>query len=360
MTVYIARENNNIKQAIKRILDAFKDNLDLSKGIFLKPNIVFPVKEESGEITRHCVVTALIEALREIKPDIDIIIGEGTAAGSIPEENFKISGYTALANRLSVKLIDLNTAERIKVNWHYGNLFLPKIALERTYINLPILKKSTAAGISGALKNQKGLLSPGVKKGFHRLGLHKPIAHLNQVVQPGLSILDGNNFFKKNILIGGNSTAEIDHFVSGLLCSEIPEHVDMSMKIGLVQNSYTIAGDKTDNFFGIKIDSPAEVKHFLRVRLWSNPRACSMCRYLFQDVKKISSSNFKYTVRMWLKLIKYSIVGADIIYGSKPSFSGDAKNIICIGNCNKRLAKKMGYRFVPGCPPTKEDMLEYF
>ena len=74
MAVYITKDNDT-KESIRKILEAFKANLDLSKGIFLKPNIVFPVKEKSGEITRHKVVRSLIEILREIDPNVDIIKG---------------------------------------------------------------------------------------------------------------------------------------------------------------------------------------------------------------------------------------------------------------------------------------------
>lgn len=72
MPVFIAKEQNNTKKAVRRIIEAFQDKLDLSKGVFLKPNIVFPVREKSGEITRHAVVRAVIDVLRELNSNVDI------------------------------------------------------------------------------------------------------------------------------------------------------------------------------------------------------------------------------------------------------------------------------------------------
>ncbi len=275
MSVFIAKENKHIKQAIRRIITHFKDNLDFSKGIFLKPNIVFPVKEKSGEITRHKVVKGLIEALREIDPKVDIIIGEGTAAGTDPLENFKISGYSRLAEDMDVPLLNLDEIERIKMKWRHGLLKLPEIAFERTYINLPILKPSSAAIFSGAMKNQKGLLEPKVKKAFHRLGLHNPVAYLNQAIQPDLTIMDGINFFNENVLISGDNTHEIDHLVRKLLGVPEPGYLKTSKEIGVGNDDFTISGEDSEKLGCNRDYQPREHKNVLRLRLWSNPRACN-------------------------------------------------------------------------------------
>ena len=166
--VLITKEEKDIKKSLRKIIETFEEKLDFSKGFFLKPNIVFPVSEKSGQLTRHKVVKGLIEVLREKDSGVEIVLAEGTAAGSNPEENFRISGYSQLASDLGVDLLDLNKVEHVKVKWKHGIIQLPKLAFEKTYINLPILKTSSAAGISGAMKNQKGLLTPNMKKGFHK------------------------------------------------------------------------------------------------------------------------------------------------------------------------------------------------
>ena len=194
MSVFIAKENKHTKQAIRRIITHFKNKLDLSRGIFLKPNIVFPVKEKSGEITRHKVVRGLIEVLREI---------------NVGNDDFTISGEDA-----------------------------EKLGCNRDY-------------------------------------------------------------------------------------------------------------------------QPREHKNFLRLRLWSNPRACSMCRFVFLNLKRFSKHNFIYSTIMKLKLMKYAVTGAEIVFGSKSHLKREYNQVICIGNCTEKLSKEKGYLHVPGCPPTKDDMLRY-
>jgi hypothetical protein len=46
-------------------------------GIFIKPNIVFPLSEKSGLITRHKIVRNLIELLKERYEGVKIVLGEG-------------------------------------------------------------------------------------------------------------------------------------------------------------------------------------------------------------------------------------------------------------------------------------------
>jgi len=359
VTVFVAKENRNIINAIERIVHFFEGELDLKRGVFLKPNIVFPVRDNSGEITRRKVVEAVVEVLRGIDHKVDIVIGEGPAAGTITEENFRVSGYFELARKLKIDIVDIHQSETVPVPWKYGKIRLPRIALEKTYINLPILKRSAAAGFSGAMKNQKGLLRPGLKKGFHRIGLHHPIAYLNQVIQPNLTILDGINAFSDNYFVASQSTCEIDYFIAQVLKIHLPDHV-----------AYSLVGKngKNNNFFGDNIDNAviinrlvetSQFKKFINLRLWNNPKACSMCRFTLMRVKKFPFEDLYYTLQMISRLWKYIILGADIVIGSNPQCQNTKNRIICIGNCTKSFAKKHHGIFIPGCPPTAEDMLRY-
>ena len=360
MTVHLSTGKSDINTKMKEILKAFENRLELSKGVFLKPNIVFPVREKKGEITKLKVIKALITELREIDPKVEIIIGEGTAAGTLPSENFKISGYSKLVKELKVQLLDLNQVEHIKLNWKYGSIQLPKLAFEKTYINLPILKISSAATISGAMKNQKGLLLPNMKKKFHKLDLHAPIAHLNKLVQPDLTIMDGINFFGKNIIISGDNTYEIDSFSIKILKFPKPDYLIIARQIGVGNDDFKIFGGDIKS---IKIRHKYTYKEYrklFKVRIWSNPRACSMCRYVFSRIKRSPMEDIKYTILMYLKILKYAFTGAEIVIGSEPKFEARNKNVICIGNCTKKIAKEKGYKHIPGCPPTKGDMLKYF
>lgn len=358
MAVFVIKEQKNIRKSISEIFNKFEKVIDYTKGFFIKPNIVFPVLPGSGEITRPDVVRAVIEVLRERYGKVDIVIGEGTAAGTIPIDNFKISGFLNLAKELKVELIDLNEVERISMKWKYGLIEFPKIVFERVYINLPILKLSAAAIISGALKNQKGLLSPDMKKKFHKLGLHDPIAQLAKVIQPDLTIMDGFNFFKReNIFIAGDNAYETDGLAIKLLNIDEPEYFKIARENEIGSDDFLL---KEHNSLQLNSNKykVEKYKEYFNIRLWSNPRACSMCRLTLYDIKKCPMKDIKYSLQMYLKLSKYILKGVDFIFGSKPEFEANSKNVICIGDCTKRLAQKKGYKHIPGCPPTKEEMIK--
>jgi uncharacterized protein (DUF362 family) len=356
MTVFVAREKKNTKEAISRIVDAFADKLDLSKGVFIKPNVVFPVKEKSGQITRHRVVKALVELLRERQPGVDIVIGEGVAAGAKAQENFRVSGYSKLADELHVPLLNLDEVERVKVKWGYGFLKLPKLAFEKTYINLPILKRSSAAGFSGAMKNQKGLVLPNMKKAFHKLGLHRPIAELNSAIQPQLTIMDCANFSSEQLFFAADNTYEADQVAFKFLGISEPQYMKIAGELGVGKDDYELVGETIGPATAKKSIEENSDKSFLRLRFRVSPRTCSMCRYLFQDIGRLSLRDMKYRLPVYPKLIYHALKGAEVILGSDHGLLPRSNNVICIGDCTKKLAKEHGYTHISGCPPGLSDL----
>ena len=295
--------------------------------------------------------------IRDRYPGRSIIIGEGTAAGTVPEENFRVSGFRDLASRMGVPLLNLDEVDRVEVPWKFGELSLPKVALESNYINLPILKLSSAAIFSGAMKNQKGLLTPAMKKKFHRLGLHGPIAELTRTVQPTLTIMDGYNFFRKSMLLAGCNVCDIDQASVSLLNIQEPEYLRLACESGLGSRQNVRIGYGRIKPLGKHKVHPA-YKKFLRIRLWSNPRACSMCRLSFHRMRRFSMSDLGMVSQMYAKLAKYAVVGADFVFGSDPTYDPNAHRIVCIGDCTARLAGERGYVHIPGCPPPNDEILK--
>lgn len=357
MAVLLSDGRKNLEDTLHHILDTFITDIDCARGIFIKPNIVFPVSPRSGEITSPSLVKTLISIFRERHSNIDIILGEGVAAGCDPWENFHISGFAKLAHELNVPLLDLHSVERETITWKFGKLGLPRIALERTYISMPILKSSSACVISGALKNQKGLVLPAKKKQFHRLGLHEQIAELNAVVHPSLTIMDCGNFFGRNVLISGDNCGEIDSTACYLLGIDEPIYIQMSRSARVFTTGYSVNGDIINKK---RVTTPPKIKEFKRLgrlRLWSNPQACTMCRYIFHDIQHNILK--RQSLLAGVKLLIQSIKGAEIIMGSNPQWRREYNTVICVGACTRRLAKESGYVYIPGCPPTLKDLDNY-
>ncbi len=357
MSVLLTHGNENLDEAVGQALDTFLAGSDLARGVFIKPNIVFPVRPASGEITSPALVRCLVAALRERHSGVDIVLGEGVAAGCDAQENFRVSGFAALADELGVPLVDLDGAERVTVEWQFGRLALPRAALERIYISLPILKPSSACVISGALKMQKGLLLPGVKKQFHRMGLHEPIAALNAAVRPDLSILDGSNFFGPGALIAGDNCGEIDATACRLLGIAEPEHVRLTRAAGVFADGFAVTGDAIH--LQHATDRPAwkEYKQMGRLRLWSNPQACTGCRYIFHEIRRslLRPDHLPGKAR----LLAHALQGAEIVMGKNPNWRREYRTVICVGACTRRVAEEGGYLFIPGCPPALEDFYNH-
>jgi len=228
--------------------------------------------------------------------------------------------------------------------------------LERTYINLPILKPSSACVISGALKNQKGLVLPDIKKKFHCQGMHAQIAELNAVVKPALTIVDGSRFFGRRVLISGDNCGEIDATLCNLLGIDEPEHVKLSRQAGVFAPGYRIEGHLAPSKRASSQLKIREFKRLGRLRLWSNSWACTMCRYLFHEVKQDALN--PRDLRAKARLFAHSVKGAEIVIGSHPQWRRQYGTVICVGNCTRRVAKEGGYPFVPGCPPTLQDLYD--
>ncbi len=357
MSVLIVGRRQQLKDAIHTILDRYEPDLDWSRGVFLKPNIVFPAKPDSGLITPPSLVRAFIRALRERQADLDIVMGDGVAVGRDPEENFRVSGYAELAREANIPLVDLHAAACRAVPWKFGELDLPSLALDRVYISLPILKHSSACVLSGALKNQKGLLAPEMKKQFHRLGLHEHIAELNHAVRPALTILDCSRFFGGHVLISGGNCGEIDATACRLLDIEEPEHVRLSRKAGLFADGFSVEGEKVPLRRLAARPKASEAKRMGRLRLWSNARACTGCRAIFRDARVDMLRPHRVAAKR--KLLSHSMRGAEIVMGADPTWRKDYDTVICVGSCTKRLAVENGYIHSPGCPPTLDDLYEH-
>lgn len=169
--------------------------------ILLKPNLVnaspFPV-------TTHPDFTeAVIHAVRA-HTDAPIIIGEGCGDRDMETDDvFEALGYTDLAARTGVGLLDLNKAELIKVANPQCTVFpefwLPEITTTSAIVSLPVLKAHSMTGITGTLKNMMGVAPAphyhgpgGWKKSAFHVRLHRAIRELNRYVTPHLTIMDGS------------------------------------------------------------------------------------------------------------------------------------------------------------------------
>lgn len=141
----------------------------LKNRVAMKPNITVPAESDSGIVTHPDFVAGMVDYFREMGTSIeDIVIAEG--GGSRPphdmDKHFGQSGYTAMAQRRGVRLVNMNWDERIPVHLPQAEI-LKEIGIAKTvkdddtlFINVPKCKTHNLAVTTLSMKNLMGTITP--------------------------------------------------------------------------------------------------------------------------------------------------------------------------------------------------------
>lgn len=377
MSVYIGKVGNydlkDIESSIRESLSTLKINLEDKKTAFLKPNIVIPAKPDSAIITHPSVVEALVNVLRE-RGLKDIIIGEGVGVGQNSEEAFQVSGYKKLAEKMNLKLVDLDNEERVNIEWKHGAIGIPKVVLDcDIYVNLPKIKTHGQTTVTLSMKNQKGLLLPSDKRKFHKeFGLHEPLVDLTRIISPDIVVVDGIQGMegegplrgKKRdigVIVIGSNMVEVDSVCSGIIGIEPVEvvHLKKAANAGLGSLDPEVKGTPLEQVRTKFEEANEEYGHVLKIYSWRNPYACSMCIHSFSDAIKLATRRPEYWLTVVPKLAYYGLLKSlHIVQGKNAEIPTKSGRIICIGDCTKELSDKQNLSWVKGCPPKPEDILK--
>ncbi|MBN2159093.1 MAG: DUF362 domain-containing protein [Spirochaetes bacterium] len=204
--------------------DSLRKTLDLCGGleklspgmkVLIKPNLVgwddlFPIPPY-GVYTTTRLVEDLIIILKERGVE-NITIGEGSVEikkGVGTGAAFEGLGYTALAKKYGVELVDFNESKSKSFAFHDTlKLHIAKEAVDTDFfINLPVLKTHGQTKVSLGLKNLKGCLKTASKKLCHHaeLELEYCFSFIADFVKPALTIVDGIYALEKGALHYGNA-----------------------------------------------------------------------------------------------------------------------------------------------------------
>jgi uncharacterized protein (DUF362 family) len=176
-------------------------NLKKEDRILIKPNLVSwdtsITQPPYGVLTTTRIIEDLIQILQG-EGCTAITIGEGSVImgnGAGTKEAFQGLGYTQLAEKYGVNLIDFNDSASIVHKTPEGMAVnVAKDAIETDFfINVPVLKTHSQTKISLGIKNLKGCLKATSKKQFHhpQNGLDHSIQYLPEFIKPNLTIIDG-------------------------------------------------------------------------------------------------------------------------------------------------------------------------
>lgn len=176
------------------------------RSVFVKPNLVTPPTFwDTQSITHPSVVAAVLSRLRDAGAR-EIVVGCCGFKGQW-ERTCELSGYSEMVARYDAKLVCVQDGEnyhkytmvRFDKKGEYLSLFGTKVSdfflSADVVINLPKMKVHNMAGVTGAIKNLMGVISP--KGSMHPGGaetiLHKRLRDLYKLLRDRVhwTLMDG-------------------------------------------------------------------------------------------------------------------------------------------------------------------------
>lgn len=200
MSLVIKAEFSGYAKTIRPALDKLgaAEILPRNGLIIIKPNLT---NISPPPITTPVeAVKAILEYCRD-QTSAEVAIGEGCGNGTTMD-CFEANGYTALANREGVRLIDFNEEDYEVVErddtLQLKRFCLPKIARDAFIISAPVLKDHSMTVTTIAMKNMFGLApAPCYQGSWNKSKLHTPstdqsIVDICTYKKPGLSVVDAS------------------------------------------------------------------------------------------------------------------------------------------------------------------------
>ena len=323
--------------------------------VLLKPNVGEIVPADSPAITSVHVTEAAAQLAHKAGA-AEVWIAESCIIGGSTEEAFKTSGYTEMAERAGIRLIDLKQEGCLSVTVT-NHLQLEQIDIfERTLeadviINLPKLKTIVATTMSVAMKNLKGLIPDNEKKRCHHTNLSRAIVDICQVIKPSLTIVDGivgcglNEAIPHNILIAGDNMVAVDAVSARCMGIEPGQvkYLSLASKTGLgplSPDEITLTGMRPDevmlNYPVAMGDLDGYIKLYPRIQIASG-KACSGCVNMIDYLIKKAKAQGVY--EKWEDKLVLAI-------GPEAPLDYPGKTVLCLGNC---LEERHEGNYISGC-----------
>ncbi len=182
-------ETSNRRDFIYKIMSIFKDQLNNSKRIFVKPNIV---SSEPYPTTTH---TDVLDALLTVLSDHEIVVGDAPAVDAGRSDTIvRNSPLWRTCENHGLVLLNLYSSPMKTIKSKRGYRIKVSAVPQSCdfVISVPVLKVHNICGLSGALKNQFGYLSKLDRVLMHTKlkDIHRGIAEVNVAVPTNLFIVD--------------------------------------------------------------------------------------------------------------------------------------------------------------------------
>lgn len=158
-------------------LDLVKANERLPRTgtIILKPNLT---NSSPPPVTTPVEAVEAVYLYCKKYTNAEIIIGEGCGSG-ITMDIYKTNGYTGIAEKHGIPLVDFNTAPAVTLTRDdtivLKKFHMPEMAEDAFIISIPVLKDHLFTKTTIAMKNMFGLApAPFYSGGWNKSRLHSP------------------------------------------------------------------------------------------------------------------------------------------------------------------------------------------
>ncbi len=350
----------NIEQDIMNAINEI-GGLDtvISKGdvVLCKPNVQGSFSPGSGIITDAKVVHVVVKMVKKL--GATPIIGESSVYGRVTEDCLHVSGMYEVAKKESVRIVDFDQDEVVKVPIPNGTV-LKEVRTVKTVIesdviiDIPVMKTHVATGVTLALKNMKGVLPRREKAKIHFAGLEEGITDLNATFTPDIVIVDGivgleglgpsrGTPVDMGLIVAGFEPLTVDSVctkIMGMDPNEI-KHIKHAYSKGLGEidiDNMELYGKPIETVEKTFKEPWLQLKEFKGIELL-NGNACSGC--LTELLRNLEYAKIDGRIDDLKNSTFY--IGPDIQFDEKCE-----KNIF-VGNCCKKFAE-FGI-FIEGCPP---------
>lgn len=333
--------------------------------VLLKPNLVVNKPASAGATTTPAIAEGLIQWLADHNFS-NIIIAEGSGVGFSTARAFEVCGYTSLAQKFNIPLIDLQKDSSVNRKTPMGEFKICTTIADLeadggSLINLPLVKGHGQTRMTCALKNLKGCIPNTEKRRYHTLGIHKPVAYLNTCIKQAFALADGLNpdpYWeeggkpqKRDLLLLAKDPVAMDSYACRLLgfSDEDVEYLCLADKLGIGDGHTSdkeienLDDTTLENIFSSHAQS--EIKQWID-SIVDQRSACSSCfGNLSSALRNIQEKN--------------------------PDLRAQTLPSLCIGQefKGKRLSSTQrgigfctvseGNKALQGCPPSKESILTF-
>ncbi len=160
---------SQLEEAVAGFLKTVRNpKLHRSKRVLLKPNTLGAYPPERAVTTHPAVLEALIKHF--LAKGREVWIGDSPGGSTSVEQVWETCGYTDLARRYPVKLVNLSTAGFRELHCGDISVKISEVLWQcGIVINVAKYKTHSLMAYTGALKNLYGLVPGLVKSDYHRL-----------------------------------------------------------------------------------------------------------------------------------------------------------------------------------------------